>query len=63
VSDAEVSSPCISICVLDDQDICTGCFRSAAEVTDWFMAGDAEKREILRRAAARREAAGSVLPF
>jgi predicted Fe-S protein YdhL (DUF1289 family) len=45
------------VCLLDEQDICVGCFRSAAEVTDWFMASAEEKREILRRTEERREAA------
>jgi predicted Fe-S protein YdhL (DUF1289 family) len=52
--EAEPASPCISICALDEQDICMGCYRSAAEITDWFMAEPAEKRRILERAAARR---------
>jgi predicted Fe-S protein YdhL (DUF1289 family) len=58
VNDDEPLSPCISVCLLDEQDICVGCFRSAAEVTDWFMASAEEKREILRRIEERREAAG-----
>ncbi|MCB1733089.1 MAG: DUF1289 domain-containing protein [Halieaceae bacterium] len=57
MNDDEPLSPCISVCLLDEQDICVGCFRSAAEVTDWFMASAEEKREILRRSEARREAA------
>lgn len=58
MNDDEPLSPCISVCLLDEQDICVGCFRSAAEVTDWFMASAEEKREILRRIEERREAAG-----
>jgi len=57
VNDDEPLSPCISVCLLDEQDICVGCFRSAAEVTDWFMASAEEKREILRRTEERRQAA------
>ncbi len=52
----EPKSPCISVCVLDDDDICMGCYRSADEITDWFMASNAEKREVLRRARERMEA-------
>ncbi len=57
MSGVEPQSPCISVCLLDDQDICQGCFRSADEITDWFMAGAEQKREILRRCRERREAA------
>tara|TARA_R110002124_G_scaffold76532_5_gene205045 strand:- start:5219 stop:5407 length:189 start_codon:yes stop_codon:yes gene_type:complete len=55
MSDATPQSPCISVCVLDDADICMGCYRSASEITDWFMASDEQKREVLRRARERRE--------
>ncbi len=51
------ASPCVSICALDDDEICTGCYRTADEITDWFMASNDEKREIIARAAARRDAA------
>ena len=53
----EPRSPCISVCVLDEDDICMGCYRSADEITDWFMASRAEKLEVLRRARERMEAA------
>ena len=57
---AEPQSPCISVCRLDDGDICVGCFRSANEITDWFMAGADEKRDILQRARQRQEEATTV---
>ena len=60
MSDEEIRSPCISVCVLDENDICMGCYRSAEEVTDWFMAGDDEKRAIMQRVEHRREAASGV---
>ena len=60
MSDEEIRSPCISVCVLDENDICMGCFRSAEEVTEWFMAGDKEKRAIMQRVEERREAASGV---
>jgi len=60
VSDTEPRSPCVSVCVLDDSDICTGCYRSANEITDWLMATPGQKRDILRRARERREANGAI---
>ncbi len=59
MSDAP-KSPCISVCVLDDEDICQGCYRSAQEITDWFMASNEEKRAILVRAQERLEASNPV---
>ncbi len=56
MSDAEPKSPCISVCVLDDDDICLGCYRSAAEITDWFMASNEQKREVLRKTKVRMDA-------
>ena len=55
-AEAEPASPCISVCALNEDDICMGCFRSADEITDWFMASADEKRAIIARANARREA-------
>ena len=60
MSEAEPKSPCISICVLDDQDICQGCFRSAGEITDWFMASRVEKQDILDRAIERLKASTTI---
>ena len=60
MSEQEPQSPCISVCLLDDKDICTGCFRSADEITDWFMATADQKREMLRRARERMEASTTI---
>ena len=60
MSETEPLSPCISICHLDEQDICQGCFRSAREIADWLMVGTQEKRDILQRATARQEAANPI---
>lgn len=37
-----------------------GCYRSASEITDWFMASPAEKRDIMRRVEERRRADGGI---
>jgi hypothetical protein len=47
----------VSICALNEDEICMGCYRSADEIADWFLAGDEEKREILARCDERRSAA------
>ncbi len=60
MNDPEPLSPCISVCMLDENDICIGCFRSADEITDWLMASAEEKREILRRAGKRMELSQTV---
>tara|TARA_R110002110_G_scaffold411566_2_gene636110 strand:+ start:53757 stop:53948 length:192 start_codon:yes stop_codon:yes gene_type:complete len=60
MSEEEPRSPCISVCVLDTDDVCQGCFRTANEITDWFMASNEEKREVLARARERLEAAITI---
>lgn len=57
---SEPASPCISVCALDSDDICMGCYRSADEITDWFMASAEEKRAIIARADERRDGANQV---
>ncbi len=51
-----VASPCISVCVLDETDICTGCFRNVQEITDWSILSNENRREVVRVANARRKA-------
>ena len=48
-----VPSPCVSICALDEEDVCIGCFRSAREIGDWGRVDNNGKRQILKNVAAR----------
>ena len=54
-------SPCISICALDQNDVCEGCFRTGDEIVDWFTANDERKREILEASERRRKDSGFTL--
>ena len=56
-----VKSPCVSICALDDDDICTGCQRSANEITQWGRMSNDERRQVLLRCAERARATGQFL--
>jgi predicted Fe-S protein YdhL (DUF1289 family) len=53
MSKSVIKSPCISVCVLDNQDVCEGCYRSANEITDWSLMSDEEKMETLKKAKER----------
>lgn len=57
-----VKSPCISVCALDEQDICTGCQRTAAEITRWGRMSDDERRAVLRLSHQRALVQGLVFP-
>ncbi|OPA85146.1 DUF1289 domain-containing protein [Pseudomonas fluorescens] len=53
-----VASPCVSICALDDDDLCIGCQRSAAEITRWGRMDNAERRQVLLLCHERARAGG-----
>lgn len=49
VSAAEVPSPCIGICKMDEaRKWCSGCFRSIPELTAWSTASADSKRAVWR---------------
>ena len=49
----KVMSPCVSICALDDDDVCIGCHRTGNEIVRWMQLNNDERREVLRRVAER----------
>lgn len=53
----KVMSPCVSICALDDNDVCIGCHRTGEEIMRWMQLSNDERREVLRRVAEREKAA------
>lgn len=57
-----VKSPCISVCALDEGDVCTGCQRTAVEITQWGRMSDEQRRDVLRLAHQRAVAQGLMLP-
>ena len=58
-----VKSPCVSVCALDEQDICVGCQRSGEEITRWGRMDNAERRAVLARCRERALAAGLLNPL
>jgi len=52
VSD-NVPSPCVSICALDENDVCVGCFRSGTEISQWGRLSNEQKRDVLKNVAKR----------
>ncbi len=49
----KVMSPCVSICALDDNDVCIGCHRTGEEIMRWMQLDNKERREVLRLVAER----------
>lgn len=51
-----VASPCINVCTLDAaRTLCTGCYRTLAEISAWSRVDIAQQREILAASAQRRQ--------
>ena len=59
-SERPVASPCVNICALDEQDICTGCQRTVAEITRWSRMDNDERRQVLVLCHERAKASGLV---
>lgn len=59
-SEAEVPSPCISVCrMTPDRSHCEGCFRSIDEIREWSRADAARRRTIWTSLLARAGLAGA----
>ncbi len=38
-----IDSPCVGVCVCDENDVCIGCKRSLDEIVSWNRLSDNEK--------------------
>lgn len=53
----EVQSPCISVCAIDDETgFCQGCFRTEAEIQDWWDLDNIQKKTVVDEAEKRQSA-------
>ncbi|MBU3071597.1 DUF1289 domain-containing protein [Aestuariicella sp. G3-2] len=43
-----VKSPCVSICALNEEDVCVGCHRTGQEISRWGRYSNDERREVLK---------------
>ena len=53
-----VASPCVSVCALGEDDVCTGCQRSIEEISRWSRMDNVERRQVLLRCHERARASG-----
>ena len=42
-----VKSPCISVCALNEENICVGCYRTAREITEWSTLDNQQRLQVL----------------
>ncbi len=52
-----VPSPCIGVCMLDDEGCCFGCHRTAAEIAGWPGMEDDERLRLMDQVLPARAAA------
>lgn len=56
-----VKSPCVSVCYVNDDALCEGCFRTIEEISDWTHYNNDAKQDVIKRCNERRQAQGWVL--
>lgn len=60
IHEKPVRSPCVSICALDEGDLCVGCQRTGAEIAGWGRMSNDERRAVLVLCEARARAGGML---
>ena len=60
MQERRVASPCVSICALDNDDVCMGCQRTVKEITDWHALDNEQRRAVLVLCHERVEANGLI---
>lgn len=57
----QVKSPCINICCLDNEDVCSGCYRTGDEIMQWGRATNEERKNIMENVAQRELNSGNIM--
>jgi predicted Fe-S protein YdhL (DUF1289 family) len=60
MTEQQVASPCASICALDGDDVCIGCFRTGMEISAWGRMSPEQQLDTVARCA--RRMAGEAVP-
>ncbi|MGB1158647.1 MAG: DUF1289 domain-containing protein [Porticoccaceae bacterium] len=53
MTDSTVKSPCISLCRLNDNGICEGCYRTAEEIKHWSYLDNQQRSQVLSNCTVR----------
>jgi len=56
-----VKSPCVSICALNDDDVCVGCWRTGDEISRWGTYSNDQRRAVLKLSFERAKAENPFL--
>ena len=49
MSKRKVISPCVSVCRIDDNNMCEGCGRTIKEIREWAIYSDKRRSIIMKR--------------
>jgi predicted Fe-S protein YdhL (DUF1289 family) len=52
---ANLTNPCVGICVSDDTKICIGCYRTYDERVNWYLESDEWRETVLAELPKREE--------
>lgn len=55
-----VKSPCVNLCLLNDDDVCVGCYRTGKEISTWGRLSVDEQRAVLVQVSEREQASQFV---
>jgi predicted Fe-S protein YdhL (DUF1289 family) len=47
MADKPVKSPCNSVCMLNDEDVCVGCYRTSEEIRIWSVLNNDQRRDVV----------------
>lgn len=50
-----INSPCVGLCVCDENDVCIGCKRSLDEISSWTRLSDDEKLICIKNSESRKK--------
>tara|TARA_B110000503_G_C6916540_1_gene316893 strand:- start:338 stop:598 length:261 start_codon:yes stop_codon:yes gene_type:complete len=48
-----ITSPCVSICAMNEKDLCIGCYRTSKEIREWLLMEDDERLDVIVKAGER----------
>ena len=48
-NNADIASPCVSICALDADDVCVGCHRTGQEISNWGAFNLEQKKAVMEK--------------
>ena len=48
-----IPSPCVSVCSMNEEDLCIGCHRNSREIREWMLMDDTERHEVIETASQR----------